>query len=83
MDTFMEGIVVFALIGAAVLVILAVLWYLFQTVRIIWSYSSLLAVAAVIFNPIFHIIFYLMPKDELNKHDSVLFKKYLQKTKMI
>ena len=76
MDTFMEGIVVFALIGAAVLVILAVLWYLFQTVRIIWSYSSLLAVAAVIFNPIFHIIFYLMPKDELNKHDSVLFKKY-------
>lgn len=76
MDTIMEGMVVFVFIGVAVLITLAVLWYLFQTVRIIWAYNSLLAIASVIFSPIVHIIFYFMPKDNFDKHDARLFKKY-------
>ena len=76
MDTVMEGIVVFVFIGLAVLSMLAVLWYLFQTVRIIWAYNSLLAIASVIFSPIVHIIFYFMPKDNFDKHEAGLFKKY-------
>lgn len=76
MDMIMEGIVIFTFIGAAVLITLAVLWYLFQTVRIMWSYNSLLAIASVIFSPIVHIVFYFMPKDNFNKHEAGLFKKY-------
>ena len=76
MDTVMEGIVVFVFIGLAVLSMLAVLWYLFQTVRIMWAYNSLLAIASVIFSPIVHIIFYFMPKDNFDKHEAGLFKKY-------
>ena len=76
MDTVMEGIVVFIFIGLAVLSMLAVLWYLFQTVRIMWAYNSLLAIASVFFSPIVHIIFYFMPKDNFDKHEAGLFKKY-------
>lgn len=76
MDTVMEGIVVFVFIGLAVLSMLAVLWYLFQTVRIMWEYNSLLAIVSVIFSPIVHIIFYFMPKDNFDKHEAGLFKKY-------
>ena len=76
MDTIMEGMVIFVFIGVAVLITLAVLWYLFQTVRIIWAYNSLLAIASVIFSPIVHIIFYFMPKDNFDKHEAGLFKRY-------
>ena len=76
MDIVMEGIVVFIFIGLAVLSMLAVLWYLFQTVRIMWAYNSLLAIASVFFSPIVHIIFYFMPKDNFDKHEAGLFKKY-------
>lgn len=72
----MDGIVVFIFIGAAVLIWLALLWYLIQTVRIMWAYNSLLAIASVIFTPIVHIIFYFMPKDNFDKHEAKLFKKY-------
>jgi len=75
-DFIMDGFVIFVFIGAAVLTSLAVLWYLIQTVRIIWAYNSLLAIAAVVFSPIVHIIFYFMPKDNFDKHEAVLFKRY-------
>ncbi|MGP5274185.1 tetratricopeptide repeat protein [Psychrobacter faecalis] len=72
----MEEIVVFVLIGAAVLTTLAMFWYLILTVRIIWAYNSLLAIAAVFFSPFVHIFFYFMPKDNFDKHEAGLFKKY-------
>lgn len=72
----MDGFAIFVFIGAAALTLLAVLWYLIQTVRIIWVYNSLLAIAAVVFSPIVHVIFYFMPKDNFNKYESNLFKKY-------
>lgn len=76
MDIAMEEIVVFVLIGAAVLTTLAMFWYLILTVRIIWAYNSLLAIAAVFFSPFVHIFFYFMPKDNFDKHEAGLFKKY-------
>lgn len=76
MSFVMDGLVIYIFIGAAALILLAVLWYLIQTVRIMWGYNSLLAIAAIIFSPIVHIVFYLMPKDEFDKHESGLFKKY-------
>lgn len=72
----MDGLVIFVFIGAAILSLLAVLWYLIQTIRIIWAYNSLLAIAAVAFSPIVHVIFYFTPKDNFNKYESGLFKKY-------
>ena len=72
----MDGFVIFVFIGAAILTLLAVLWYLIQTVRIIWAYNTLLAIASVFFSPIIHVIFYLMPKDNFKKYESSLFKKY-------
>ncbi len=72
----MNEFVIYLFVGAAVLILLAVLWYLIQTVRIMWTYNSLLAIAAVVFSPFVHIFFYFMPKDEFNKHESGLFKKY-------
>lgn len=76
MDFIMDSPIIFLLIGLAVLTLLAALWYLFQTVRIIWGYNSLLAIASVIFSPFIHIFFYFMPKDEFSKHEAGLFKKY-------
>lgn len=76
MDSIMDGPIIFLLIGLAVLTSLAAFWYLFQTVRIIWGYNSLLAIASVIFSPFIHIFFYFMPKDEFSKHEAGLFKKY-------
>ena len=76
MDSIMDGFVIFVFIGGAILTSLAVLWYLIQTVRIIWAYNSFLAIAAVVFSPIVHVIFYFMPKDNFSKYESGLFKKY-------
>lgn len=76
MSFIMNELVTYLFIGAASLVLLALLWYLILTVRIMWAYNSLLAIVAVVFNPFVHIIFYFMPKDEFNKYDSSLFKKY-------
>lgn len=65
------------ILGAAMIVAgLSMLWYLFQTLRIMWGYSSLLAIAAVIFSPLIHIVFYFMPKDGLDKHERGIFKRY-------
>ena len=72
----MDSIVIFAMGFAAVIAFFASLWYLFQTVRIIWTYNSLLAVAAVLFSPLIHIAFYFMPKDGFDNDEKRLFKKY-------
>ena len=72
----MNEFVIYIFSGAAVLLLLAVLWYLIQTVRIMWAYNSLLAIAAVVFSPFVHIFFYFMPKDEFDKREAGLFKKY-------
>lgn len=72
----MDGFVIFVFIGAAVLISLAMLWYLIQTVRIIWTYNALLAFLSVIFSPIVHVVFYFMHKDDFDQHEAGLFKKY-------
>ncbi len=72
----MDSIIIFGLCFAAFVVIVASLWYLFQTVRIMWGYSSLLAIAAVIFSPFVHIVFYFIPKDGFDQYERGLFKKY-------
>lgn len=72
----MDSIVVFVIGFAALIVFIASLWYLFQTLRVIWSYSSLLAIAAVLFSPLVHIAFYFFPKDGFDKYEKSLFKRY-------
>ena len=72
----MDSIIIFGLCLAALVVIVASFWYLFQTVRIMWGYSSILAIAAVLFSPLVHIVFYFIPKDGFNQYERGLFKKY-------
>ena len=72
----MDSITIFGLCIAAFVVIAASFWYLFQTVRIMWGYSSLLAIAAVLFSPFVHIVFYFIPKDGFDQYERGLFKKY-------
>ena len=72
----MDSIIIFGLCFAALVVIVASLWYLFQTVRIMWGYSSLLAIAAVLFSPFVHIVFYFIPKDGFDQYERGLFKRY-------
>ena len=72
----MDSIIIFGLCFAALVIIVASLWYLFQTVRIMWTFSSLLAIAAVIFSPLIHIVFYFIPKDGFDKYERSMFKKY-------
>lgn len=65
------------ILSAAMIVAgLSMLWYLFQTLRIMWGYSSLLAIAAVLFSPLVHIVFYLLPKEELDSQEKFLFNRY-------
>ena len=72
----MDSVIIFGLCLAALVVIVASFWYLFQTVRIMWGYSSLLAIAAVLFSPLVHIVFYFIPKDGFDHYERSLFKKY-------
>lgn len=72
----MDSMVVFAIGLAALIAFIAALWYLFQTVRVMWGYSSLLAVVSVFFSPLVHIGFYFFPKDDLDDSEKDLFKKY-------
>lgn len=72
----MEAVVIYMLGFASAAIAVATLWYLLQTVRIMWGYNSLIAIAAVIFIPFVHMVFYFMPKDELSKHEKEVFKKY-------
>ena len=65
------------ILSAAMIVAgLSMLWYLFQTIRIIWRYSALLAIAAVLFSPLVHIVFYLLPKEEFDSQEKFLFNRY-------
>lgn len=72
----MDSIIIFGLCLAALVVIVASFWYLFQTIRIMWTFSSLLAIAAVIFSPLVHIVFYFIPKDGFDQYEKSMFKKY-------
>lgn len=72
----MNNILVFGFGSVALIVFIIYLWYLFQTVRIIWSYNFLLAIGAVLLSPFVHIIFCFLPKDGFDKYERGLFKKY-------
>ncbi|MGP9490819.1 hypothetical protein [Psychrobacter sp. AOP7-B1-24] len=71
------SMLVMYILGAAMIVAgLSMLWYLFQTLRIIWRYSALVAIAAVLFSPLVHIVFYLLPKEEFDSQEKFLFNRY-------
>ena len=69
--------IVFFGLGLALLVFsIASLWYLFQTVRIMWGFNFFIAIAAIFLNPLVHIIFYFFPQDGFDSYKRGLFKKY-------
>lgn len=69
--------IIIILLAVLVLICFAAsLWYLFKTVRIIWGFSTLMAVAAVIFSPIVHIVFYFLPKQGFGGYEAKLFRRY-------
>ena len=72
----MDEFVIFVLIGAVILVALSTLWYLTQTIRTIWAYNSFLAILAIFFSPIVHIVFYFIPKNGFDESEARLFRKY-------
>ena len=72
----MSDMVIYIIGLAAIITIIASLWYLIQTVKIMWGYSSLWAVLAVLFNPIVQIVFYFIPKDTFFGHEKLMFKRY-------
>lgn len=72
----MSDMVMYIIGLAAIITIIASLWYLIQTVKIMWGYSSLWAILAVLFNPIVQIIFYFIPKDTFFGHEKLIFKRY-------
>lgn len=72
----MEAVVIYTLGFASIVITMAALWYLFQTIKIMWGYNSLMAIAAVVFSPFVHIAFYFMPKDELGDLEKKAFKRY-------
>ena len=72
----MSSVVLFGL-GLVVLVFfVASLWYLFQTIRIMWRFSFFIAIAAIFFSPLIHIIFYFFPKSGFDSYERGVFKKY-------
>lgn len=78
------GSILISLLGVAVLIaVIASFWYLFQTLRVMWGYNFLIAIAAVIFSPLVHIIFYFFPKDGFDSHKRGMFKKYLLSFAMV
>ena len=72
----MGGILNFALISVVLVLFIASLWYFFQTIRVMWRYSFLVAIIAIFFVPLVHIIFYFFPKNGFNSDDKEPFKKY-------
>lgn len=72
----MNGYMISIMSLIALVSVVAMFWYLFQTLRIMWGYSALVAIAAVLFSPLVHIVFYLLPKDGFDKHERLLFKRY-------
>lgn len=73
---FMSNILIFGLGLFALVAVIASLWYLYKTVRVMWAYNSLLAIAAIIFSPLVHIAFYFMPKDGFDNYEKGIFKSY-------
>lgn len=72
----MGGILNFALVSVVLILFVASLWYFFQTIRVMWRYSFLVAIIAIFFVPIIHIIFYFFPKSGFNSDERAPFKKY-------
>lgn len=72
----MNGYIISIMSLIAVVSFVAMFWYLFQTLRIMWGYSALVAIASVLFNPLVHIVFYLLPKEEFDSQDKSLFNRY-------
>ena len=67
-------VILFAVL--ALMLFAASVWYFFKTVRVKWGFSTLMAVAAVIFSPIFHIVFYFLPKQGFGGYEAKLFRRY-------
>ena len=55
---------------------IASLWYLCQTIRVMWGFNYFVAIAAVFLSPLIHIVFYFFPKDGFDNYKRGLFKKY-------
>lgn len=72
----MNGYIISIMSLIAVVSVIAMFWYLFQTLRIMWGYSALVAIAAVLFSPLVHIVFYLLPKEEFDSQEKRLFNMY-------
>ena len=76
MRLVMGGILNFALVSVVLILFVASLWYFFQTIRVMWRYNFLVAIIAIFFVPIIHIIFYFFPKSGFNSDERAPFKKY-------
>lgn len=72
----MGGILNFALVSVVLILFIASLWYFFQTIRVMWRYNFLVAIIAIFFVPLVHIIFYFFPKSGFNNDERSPFKKY-------
>ena len=72
----MSSVVLYGLGLAIVVFFVASLWYLFQTVKIMWRYNFFIAIAAIFFSPLIHIVFYFFPKHGFNNYERGVFKKY-------
>lgn len=72
----MGGISNFALVSVVLILFVASLWYFFQTIRVMWRYNFLVAIIAIFFVPLVHIIFYFFPKSGFNSDEREPFKKY-------
>lgn len=72
----MGSILNFALISVVLFLFVASLWYFFQTIRVMWRYNFLVAIIAIFFVPLVHIIFYFFPKSGFNSDERAPFKKY-------
>lgn len=76
MRLVMGGILNFALVSMVLILFVASLWYFFQTIRVMWRYNFLVAIIAIFFVPLVHIIFYFFPKSGFNSDEKAPFKKY-------
>ena len=72
----MGGILNFALVSVVLILFVTSLWYFFQTIRVMWRYNFLVAIIAIFFVPLVHIIFYFFPKNGFNSDERAPFKRY-------
>lgn len=72
----MGGILNFALVSVVLILFVTSLWYFFQTIRVMWRYNFLVAIIAIFFVPLVHIIFYFFPKNGFSRDERAPFKRY-------